>query len=784
MSWMTALPFPPRRAVALSALVSVAAGQLHAQTAPPAPRTDDQDQPVTLRAEEFIGRPDRELNLHRDVEVTRGATGITSDTACYRRVEDEVTAEGHIHMWRFGDRYQGDSLELNMATGKGWVLHPRYFLAANGGNGTAERIDFIGEDQAVVVNGTYSTCEAPDPDWYLKSSTLRLDQGRDVGQAGRTTIYFKGMPILATPALSFSMSGARRSGWLPPTIGAGSKGSAEVMVPYYFNIAPNRDLTVYPRYIFARGLQLGATGRYIGETSAGPYSGETHIEALANDRIAHRDRWLLDTLHNQTLTPGWTFGWNLHAASDNEYPSDFSRTVAASAERLLLRELHTDYTSQYWSVRLLEQSFQVLQDPAATASNGLFVPKPPGRLPQINFHAGRYDVLGGFDWSLDAEAVRFVVPQSYELGGKFFPTPTPEGNRANVVGQVSYPWVHPGWFVTPKLMYHATQYDLKNNLITTGNTSYLDNKITRTVPTVSLDSGLIFERKSSLFGEGGTQTLEPRMFYVRTPYRRQDNIPVFDTGVAGFNYAQLFTENRFVGADRVSDANQLTTAIVSRFIEANGAERLRLAVGSRYYFSDPEVRLNATEARNQTRSDALVAASGRISETWSFDSGVQYDAQRRSLYSSNLGVQWQPAPMKVLNVEYRYQRDTFTLVPGAANSNSTNPDVVGAGNGFRNAEVSGQWPLGRRWYGVSRVSYSVRDRKLLESLLGLEYKADCWVFRMGAQRFVTASQQISTPIFFQLELNGLSRLGFGNPLETFNKSIPGYTRLNSNVGRF
>jgi LPS-assembly protein len=751
MSWTTALPFPPRRAVALSALVSVAAGQLHAQTAQPAPpHANEQDLPVTLRAEEFVGRPDRELNLHRDVEVTRGATGITADVACYRRVQDEVTAEGHIHMWRFGDRYQGDALQLNLADGKGWVQHPSYHLAANNGQGTAERIDFLGEDQAVVVNGTYSTCDGPDPDWYLKSATLRLDQGRDLGLAGQTIVYFKDVPILATPALSFSMSGARRSGWLPPTIGVGSKGSAEVMVPYYFNIAPNRDLTVFPRYIFARGLQLGATGRYMGATGAGSYSGETHIEALADDRIAHRDRWWIDTLHNQVLAPGWTFGWNIHAASDNDYPTDFSRTVAASAERLLLRDVHTSYGTQYWSVDVRTQSYQVLQDPGAATNPALFVAHPPNRLPQITFHAGRYDVLGGFDWSLDAEAVRFQNPD---------PT-TVQGNRANLVGQVSYPWVHPGWFLTPKVILHATQYDLTHNVDN-------DNKISRTVPTVSLDGGLIFERASTLFGEGGTQTLEPRMFYVRTPYRKQDNIPIFDTGVAGFNYAQLFTENRFVGADRVSDANQLTTAIVSRFIESNGTERVRVAVGSRYYFTDPQVRLNASERRNETRSDALLAASGRISETWTVDSGVEYDAQGRSLYSSNLGVQYQPAPMKVLNVEYRFQRDTF-----------------GQTNGFRNADVSGQWPLGRRWYGVSRVSYSVRDRKLLESLVGLEYKADCWVMRIGAQRFVTAAQKMTSQVSFQIELNGLSSLSLGNnPLETFNKSIPGYTRLNTNVGR-
>jgi LPS-assembly protein len=758
MSWITALPFPPRRAAALSALVAVATGPLYAQTAPAVPRGDD-DQPTTMRAEEFAGRPDRELNMYRNVEVTRGATGITADTACFRQVEDEVTAQGHISMWRFGDRYKGDALQLNLETGKGWVLNPIYHLQMNNAQGRAARIDFLGENQALVVDGTYSTCEGPNPDWYLKTSTLNLDSGRDVGTAGQTFIYFKDVPIIGTPALSFSLSGARRSGWLPPSIGTGSKGAAEVMVPYYVNIAPNRDLTLYPRYIFNRGLQMGATGRYIGESSRGPYSGETHLEVLPNDRVAHRNRWWIDTLHSQVLAPGWSFGWNAHAASDDEYPSDFSRTVAASAERQLLRELRTDYSGHYWSLSVRAQSYQVLQDPASQDPNNpnaaaLTVPRPYDRLPQINFHAGRYDVLGGFDWTADAELVRFSHPTNTLV----------QGNRANLVSQVSYPVVRPGWFVTPKLTLHATQYDLENNL--DPDTNQLRNHISRVLPTVSLDSGLIFERQTGLFGEGSTQTLEPRLFYVRTPYKDQTAIPNFDTGVAGFNYAQLFTENRFVGADKVSDANQLTAAVVSRFIEANGAERLRLVVGNRYYFADPRVRLDPNEKLNVTRSDALLAASGRISEAWSFDSGVQYDAQSRSLYSMNYGVQWMPAPMKVLNVEYRYQSDTS-----------------GPNTGFRNADVSGQWPLSRRWYGVARASYSVRDRKLLEGLLGLEYKADCWVFRMGAQRFVTASQTTSTPVFFQLELNGLSRLGVGNPLETFNKSIRGYTRLNTNVGR-
>lgn len=744
MSWFSA-PQPSQRWVyALSALATVTAGPLHAQTVPRPPRVDDPNAPTVMQAEQVTGRPDREINLVRDAELVKGKTRLTADTACYKVVEDEVTAQGHVQMWRFGDRYKGDALQMALDSGRGWVLHPEYRLEMNNAQGRANRIDFISEDEAVVADGTYSTCEGPNPDWYLKADTLRLDSGRDVGTAGKTIVYFKGVPIIGTPAMSFSLSGSRRSGWLPPSIGFGSKGSGEVMVPYYFNIAPNRDLTLYPRLILRRGLQMGATARYIGETGAGPYSGETHAELLVHDRVTDTDRWLINSQHSQAIAPGLSYGWFIHAASDDQYPSDFSKSIANSAERQLLRELRTDYQQPFWSLTARVQNYQVLQDPAAATNPSLAVPRPYDRLPQINFHTGRYDVAG-FDWAVDAELTRFSHPTQVN------------GNRAVVVPQLSYPWVRPGYFITPKLMLNAAKYDLDGNSFNPGAAG---TSLSRALPTFSLDSGMVFERDGKLFGRAVTQTLEPRLFYVRTPYKDQSQFPNFDSAEAGFNFAQIFTENRFIGSDRIADANQLTAALVSRYIESNGAERLRLAMGQRFYFSQQRVQLDPNAKLNQSRSDVLLAAAGRIADDWSFDSAIQYNASARSVFSSNYGVQWRPAPKKVVNAEYRYVRDSF-----------------------KNIDLSSQWPLSARWYGVGRVSYELRDRKVLESLVGLEYKADCWVFRMGAQRFVTAAQTTSTPIFFQLELNGLSKLGLGNPLESFYKSIPGYARLNPETGR-
>ena len=740
MSWNPASPPSQRWAYALTAIVTATAVPAYAQTTAPQTNADDASAPVVLEAEQITGRPDREMNLERNVELTRGQTRLTADSACFLQVEDQVSARGNVFMQRFGDRYTGDSLQLNLSSGKGYVINPTYKLQKNNAQGGAARLDFISEEEAVVTNGTYSTCEGLNPDWYLKASTLRLDAGRDVGVASGTVVYFKDVPILGTPALSFSLSGARRSGWLPPSVGFGSKGAAELMVPYYFNIAPNRDLTLYPRLMLDRGLQMGATGRYIGETGAGWYGGETHVELLVNDQETKTDRWLVNSNHSQALARGLSFGWNVRAASDDEYPSDFSQSISTSAERQLLREVRTDYQAKYWSLTARAQNYQILQDPAAATDPSLTVIRPYDRLPQINFHAGRYDV-GGFDWALDAELVRFSHPDFQS------------GSRAVAIPQVSYPLIRPGFFLTPKLMVHSSKYDID----TVGGSS---RTLTRTLPTFSVDSGLIYEREGSLFGRNATQTLEPRLFYVYTPYKDQSMFPLFDTAEAGFNFAQIFSENRFIGSDRVSDANQVTAALTSRFLTGNGAEQLRLTLGQRFYFRDQRVLLDPNQQRTDSRSDLLAAASGRIDDDWSFDSAVQYDPSAKQSFSSNFGVQWRPGEKKVVNAQYRYLRDTF-----------------------KNVDLSSQWPLSMRWYGVGRVSYSVRDHKILESLLGLEYRADCWVFRMGAQRFVTTLRNTSTPIFFQLELNGLSKLGFGNPLESFYNSIPGYTRLNPGLGR-
>lgn len=708
----------------LAAFVAATSMQPHAFAQDAKSKADEKDLPATISAERMSGRPDREIVLERDVEIIRGPTTINADKATYRIVEDEVEAVGNIRMRRFGDTYTGDELKLRIEATEGYVLRPTYHLERNNAQGKADRIDFEGEDRATVIEGSYSTCEGPDPDWYLKSSKLNLDAGRDEGIAHKTLVYFKGVPILAAPAMSFPLSDARKTGFLPPTIGTTNRGGLEVTLPYYLNIAPNRDLTLYPKVYARRGLQLGADARYLGEG----YFGQTKVEALYNDQQTKTNRYAISSTHNQALAPGLNYAWNINSASDDEYPTDFSRTITASSQRLLLRDMSLTYGSTYWNTIARVSNYQVLQDPIAP------IVRPYDRLPQLTFHAGRQDV-GGFDWDVDSELTRFWHPDLLR-GDRFLLNP-----------RISYPIIRPGYFITPKLSMHATRYSLDDRPgVTT-------TSLSRSLPTVSLDSGLVFERDARFFGNTMTQTLEPRLFYVYTPYRDQSAFPNFDTAEADLSFAQLFSENRFIGNDRISDANQLTAAMISRYIEPSGAERMRFALGQRFYFTEQRVSLGG--ARNESRSDLLLSAYGRLTPAVSVEGNVQYSQTLHSMSRANYGARWQPAPMRVLNLQYRRDRV----------------------NNLEQVDVSGQWPFANRWYGVARVNYSLPDSKIAEGLLGFEYKADCWVFRMVGQRTPTAAGQVTSALFFQLELNGLTRLG-SNPLDALRANIPGYQLVN------
>ena len=255
---------------------------------------------------------------------------------------------------------------------------------------------------------------------------------------------------------------------------------------------------------------------------------------------------------------------------------------------------------------------------------------------------------------------------------------------------------------------------------------------------MSVDSGLVFERDALFLGEQAVQTLEPRLFYVYTPYKNQQFFPKFDTSLADFNFAQIFRENRFSGHDLISDTNQLTAALVSRYIEPTGTERFRLAFAQRYYFDPQRVVAQQTAGVTveESRSDILLAASGQVSPALALDLSMQYSQNLNATSRAFFGVRWQPTPERLLSLQYR-------------------KDMT---NQIELADISAKWPLAARWYGAARFNYSLPEDKIIEQTVGLEYRADCWSFRLAGQRTPTATGVATTKLLLQLELNGLSRI--------------------------
>jgi LPS-assembly protein len=595
-------------------------------------------------------------------------------------------------------------------------------------SGTAARLDFEGKDRYRMSDATYSTCPASTagPDWFVRVSDLSLDYTQSLAVAHGATVYFMDTPILYSPWMSFTLDNQRKTGLLAPTIGSSSNSGIETTLPFYWNIAPDMDATIAPRIMDKRGVQWGGEYRYLAQN----YSGQISGEYLPDDHLLHTSRSAVTLEHRQNFGGGLSGSLNLNRVSDDAYFTDLSTRLSNITQTNLLRQGQLNYGGGWWSASLLAQRYQTLQDPLQPP-----IAHPYDRLPQLLMFADRADFPFGTEMTFSGEYVKFSNP----FGSKV------EGNRTTLYPQLSLPMQISAFYVTPKIGFHSTRYHLDQQAIG------VPDQITRNVPIFSIDGGVTFERPLDWFGQSMTQTLEPRAFYLRVPRKDQSQIPVFDTGLADFNFAQIFSENIFSGGDRVADANQLTMAVTSRLIDPeNGEELIRGAVGQRYYFADQTVILPGGTPRTNRLSDFLGAISGKVTKDVSLDSGVEYNYHDQILQRFNIMARYQPEAGKVLNAGYRY---TDALL--------------------KQIDVSGQWPLFGGWHGVARYNYSLRDKRVIESIAGLEYDGGCWVSRFVMQRVASAVGQANTSLFIQLELNGFSDIG-SNPLSILRRDIRGY----------
>ena len=779
----------------------------------PLPKEDSVPRPVFINSKRMHGVADQEFVAEEEAELRKVGTVLTADKLTYWPVEDEVEAEGNARLEQGEDLVTGPKMRMRLEDKVGFIDQATYRITrqslldkggaeademalnelemqAQGqtesggfwnsgfvmpgttptpapkqttvGYGEADRIDFEGENQIRLTNATYSTCPPGNTDWFVKARDLQLDYDNEVGKGSDGTVYFMGAPILYTPTMSFSLNNERKSGFLPPKFGTSSDSGFQFSIPYYWNIAPNMDATLTPHVMSKRGLMLGSEWRYLNSAFGGLYNSKVTADFLPNDSQRDNDnRYGFAVKHTQTTGYGLSADLDYNKVSDDNYFTDLASGVTSTSSTQLLQRLMLSYSGGgWWSTTVNFQQHQTLQpDPDN------FVRESYKMLPQITVNARKPD-LYLTDMSFLGQYTDFKRDDQYDNNDNLLTSPN--AKRTVLYPQIALPYTTPGWYVTPKVGANIRHYSISNR-----NDGGPDS-VTTTLPVFSVDSGMTFERKSNWFGKDYLQTLEPRLYYVNIPYKDQSEIPIFDSGLADFNFAQIFSENQFSGWDRVNNANQLTAAVTSRLLDSgSGQEIMRGLIGQRYYFSRNRVSLYEgskldVEDRKWDRSDILAAFSGQVLPGVFADTALQYGISDNELKRYSIGGRYNPEPGKVLNAAYRYNRDELTPV-----------DQI---------DVSGQWPLYGGWHGVGRVNYSFKDDastagmtsqsgRMVEAIAGLEYNGGCWVVRGVVQRLALTHDKSSTAFFIQLELNDFARIG-SSPLDLLKRNIQGYRMVN------
>jgi len=685
------------------------------------------------RADRIEGTIDDSILLLGNAEVRRAGVVLRGDRILYTQATDQVDVTGNARVFARGATFSGPELSFRIDAQTGSMPNAEFAYPARNGRGDASLIEFLSEQRARMENARFTTCAPGDQAWWVQMDEVNIDGLEQSATASAAVLYFQGVPILASPWFGFPLGNQRRSGFLTPSFGLSNTLGTDIRTPYYWNIAPNYDYTLSPRVMTKRGVLFGNEFRFLERE----FSGTLLYDAIAHDRQTDSGRSYTGVRFNWNSPTGLGAGVNYNRVSDDNYFVDFSSTILGSSQKVLPQDAFVSYTKPFWSAIARVTKNQVLQDPLAP------VTPPYERVPQVTL-TGFVADWNGWEAAAIADGTRFVNQ---------LPTQQP-GTRYIVNPRVAYPIIAPGWFITPRAQISATYYSLDPQF-NPGNTSE-----TRVMPILSVDSGLIFERDTQWFGRASQQTLEPRAYYAYIPYRPQNQLPNFDSALADLNYAQFFTENIYSGYDRIVNANQLTLALATRILDAEtGAERLRAAIGQRLYFTAQKVTLPGETPRQGNESDLLAALSTYLGPYWALDAAVQYSAETSAISRATFGTRYQPRRSSVLSVYYRYQE-------ASTPTSSTNQ-----------IDISAQWPITDRWYGVGRYNYSLESRKPVEAIAGFEYKDDCWLLRFAFQRFQTTTATATTNFYVQLELTGLTSVGT-NALSQLQRNIPGYQRIN------
>jgi LPS-assembly protein len=712
----------------------------------PIAKTENNEKLVFIEADLIQGHNELEVEGIGNAELRSDDQIITADRMKYFQETDDIEVEGNVRVEQQGDVIEGSRLKMNLESKTGQMDNPNYQLKDGSSRGGAKTVLIEGEGLYRFRQAQYTTCPEGNEDWIVEADDLEMDDNEKTGTARSAKLKFLGLPIGYTPWGNFSYSGERKTGLLAPIYSTNGRTGLDVSIPFYWNIAPNYDATFKARAMSKRGIMVNNEFRYLTKDMKGNLIFDILPDDLKTDQTRHRVQFM----HDQKLGKGWSTRLDFNRVSDDFFFRDLGKGLKVTSRTNLLQQGLLAYNSSLGkdgtiSFSTQAQKFQTIQDPVIT-----IVP-PYRRLPQVLLEATQRNVLGA-DLSFSGSWSNFDHPTLVD------------GKRYTLFPTVSVPIQNSFGFIKPKVGVHHTGYNLNRSTATS------KKNLNRTLPIVSLDSGVTFDRETELIGERFTQTIEPRLYYVYIPYDNQSLLPNFDSAQMDFSFSRIFTENRFSGSDRINDANRVTMALTSRLIESDtGIERFRVAVGQQLHLEKRRVLLapqpnlvlgNLVQNQVLGNPDFIVSLSGKITPTLSTNTTMQFDQSKLRTEVIRSGISYQPELGKVINLGYRFTRGVLSQT-----------------------DISGQWSIAKRWRGVGRLNYSLRDSLMLEGLAGIEYNACCWTARFVVQKLRTSTTRTNTTFYLQLELGGLLQIG-SNPLRILQRSIPGYTNVDGQVNQY
>lgn len=634
---------------------------------------------------------------------------LSADTASFETDSENITVEGNVELVNQDARVTGDSASYNETTGELRVSQSTYTLKKINARGSAETTYLSKNGVAKFDNVTYTTCPEDDEVWSFKAKEIKIDSDKGKASMKHASLRFRNVPVLYLPYATYPISKTRKSGLLIPTFATSNQRGAEFSAPWYWNIAPNYDATITPRYMSKRGLMMGGETRMLTIGTQGAISGNL----LKNDDITQTDRYLWNIESITAVNDTWRVAIDATGVSDDRYLNDFSNNLAIASQTALNRSVTLEHYGDIWSVRMRFQEYQTI-DELLPPEDDAYI-----RLPQLSAIGDWKNGFLGANYRLDTEGTYFTRDDT-----------SVEGLRVHLQPQVSYELSYRGAYITPKVSLFHTNYNLDNTA------SAVDQTPSVTTGVYSVDSGATFRR---IFTSGTSITLEPRAQYVYVPFQAQDELPVFDSILPDTNLIQLFQPNRYLGYDRIGDTNQLNMGFTSRVFGAKrGREILTAAVGTARYYSEQEVTLPGEIARGTDSGDYLLQARVNLYDSWNLNAGYQWNASSSETDQGNIQLQVKPLKGTVVNAGYRYERDSQ----------------------LDQGDFSFAYAVSQRWKLLGMVAYSFEDKLFVDQFGGIEYESCCWGVRfIYRQRVSRDIEEDDTSIGIQFVLKGFGELG-------------------------